>query len=283
MLESHIFSKPYFDRHGLIVAEDGGELIGYVHGGFGPNEMGSDISTEMGVTCLYLIRPDKDTLPLRRDLVTACEDYLRSRGAKVLYAGGIYPVNPFYLGFYGGSELPGILESDGSALETFVAAGYQEIDRCVVLRRDIAGFRAPVDRQQVQIRRRFRIEVDYSPGQPSWWDACTGPVSETTRLVLYPQQAKQPCGSLAFWLIEPLSLNLGAPTAGLMRLVIDETRRRLGLATFLNVEAIRYLRETGITQVEAQTMQANSAALTLYRKLGFRQVDQGLVLRKAAR
>jgi ribosomal protein S18 acetylase RimI-like enzyme len=57
--------------------------------------------------------------------------------------------------------------------------------------------------------------------------------------------------------------------------------QRIGLATFLNVEAIRYLQTSGMGLVEAQTMQQNTAARGLYEKLGFKQVDQGIVLRKS--
>ena len=57
--------------------------------------------------------------------------------------------------------------------------------------------------------------------------------------------------------------------------------QRSGLATFLNVEAIRYLQTSGMGLVEVQTMQQNTAARGLYEKLGFEQVDQGIVLRKS--
>ena len=36
----------------------------------------------------------------------------------------------------------------------------------------------------------------------------------------------------------------------------------------------------GFTGLDAQTMDHNAAALALYRKLGFEQVDQGVVFRK---
>ncbi len=38
----------------------------------------------------------------------------------------------------------------------------------------------------------------------------------------------------------------------------------------------------GVLLVEAQTMQNNAPALTLYQKLGFRKVDEGIVYRKDA-
>src|SRR6476469_711267 len=35
VLEKHVFAKPWFDRHGLIVACDGPRLVGFAHAGFG--------------------------------------------------------------------------------------------------------------------------------------------------------------------------------------------------------------------------------------------------------
>ena len=47
----------------------------------------------------------------------------------MIYAGGIRPLNGFYLGLYGGSELPGILASDPVLNDRPLRNGYREIDR----------------------------------------------------------------------------------------------------------------------------------------------------------
>ena len=44
-LEAAVFSKPYFDRHGLIVARDGDRLLGFANAAFGPNDDRSLFST----------------------------------------------------------------------------------------------------------------------------------------------------------------------------------------------------------------------------------------------
>jgi ribosomal protein S18 acetylase RimI-like enzyme len=45
-------------------------------------------------------------------------------------------------------------------------------------------------------------------------------------------------------------------------------------------EAFTRLVGRGVARVEAQTMQTNLPALALYKKLGFSQVDEGIVFRK---
>jgi hypothetical protein len=59
----------------------------------------------------------------------------------------------FYLSLYGGADLPGILDSTPGMQEIFHRAGYAEGERIGVLRRPLAGFRPPVNRLQLAIRR----------------------------------------------------------------------------------------------------------------------------------
>jgi tetratricopeptide (TPR) repeat protein len=71
----------------------------------------------------------------------------------VIYAGGVRPLNAFYLGLYGGSELPGVLAGDTSFHMACQQRGYREIDRVHIIQLDLACFRAPITRNQRQLRR----------------------------------------------------------------------------------------------------------------------------------
>jgi ribosomal protein S18 acetylase RimI-like enzyme len=63
---------------------------------------------------------------------------------------------------------------------------------------------------------------------------------------------------------------------------VPADHRRKGLATFLLGEAFDRLRNRGILLIEAQTMRQNAPALAMYSKLGFKQVDEGVMYRKEA-
>ena len=110
VLERHVFAKPYFDRHGLILAFEEDALVGFVHAGFGPNPDRSDLDISIGVICLLMVRPRDDQLAIRQRLVEEAERYLLARGATEIRAGCIRTSSPFYLGLYGGSDMAGILE-----------------------------------------------------------------------------------------------------------------------------------------------------------------------------
>ena len=67
---------------------------------------------------------------------------------------------------------------------------------------------------------------------------------------------------------------------GMIDLLIDENDRRKGLATFLISEALRHLSESGIALIHAQVPQTNEPSLNLLRKLGFEEVDYGVLYGK---
>jgi ribosomal protein S18 acetylase RimI-like enzyme len=280
LLEQLIFSKPYFDPAGLIVAVQENEVVGFAHAGFGANEDETQITRETGTTHQLLLRADYRQDGLADELLVRAESYLRDRGAKVVYAGGIRPMNAFYLGLYGGSELPGVLLTDPILGATCMRGGYREIDRVHILQLDLACFRPPITREQRQLRRDAVCHETYDPPVRSWWEAVTIGDYERLRLSLTSASNSQPLATVDFWDIEPLSTSWGVATAGMLDLRVESECRRKGLATYLLSEAFGRLRARGIVCVEAQTMQHNQPALALYAKLGFKKVDEGVVYRK---
>ncbi len=280
LLEALVFAKPYFDPAGLLIGLDNHRPLGFVHAGFGCDESRNRICTEMGVTCLLLVHGSQDHDRIGRELLAAAEGYLRARGAKTLYGGAIRPLDPFYLGLYGGSELPGILRSDAATLRLFQSASYRIVDECAVLHCDLSTFRIPIDRQQLMHKRNYRITPVAAPAASNWWDACTSPPNDAMQFDLFPGSAAATVGRVQYWFLDPLARGWGSVAAGLIHLEIDETHRRIGLGTYLVAESLRQLRVSGVNLVEVQTMRHNEAALALYAKLGFREVDQGVVLRK---
>ncbi len=119
LLEQLVFAKPYFDPEGLILALADERPVGFVHAGFGASDEQSAVDTDSGTTYLMMLRADSRDAALADQLLNHAEDYLRRRGAKLIYAGGVRPLNAFYLGLYGGSELPGILVSDPVAHDAY--------------------------------------------------------------------------------------------------------------------------------------------------------------------
>jgi ribosomal protein S18 acetylase RimI-like enzyme len=229
---------------------------------------------------MVLVRPDQPAAEVAAGLLDHTEQYLLDRGAKVLYGGAIQPLNPFYLGLYGGAELPGILSSDHVALELFRSHGYREIDETLIFRRDLTDFQVPMDRAQLALRRQMTIQMTADPPSRSWWDACTTSDFDLTRFEVMPRGGGQVLARATFRGMEPAGAGTFVRAAGLIHLDVDAARRRQGLATYLLGEVFQSCSRQGIMLVEVQTMARNAAAIALYRKLGFRQADRGTVFRK---
>lgn len=272
----------HFDRRGLIVATRDDVPVGFVHAGFGPNEEGAAIDTSMGTTHMMMLRSGHEDLSLADDLLAASEDYLRENGASVIYAGGIKPLNSFYLGLYGGSEIPGVLQSNTMLCEACIRAGYSQSAQVSILQCDMVRFRPPVSRKVRQLRRSVTMREMLDPAAQNWWEACVWGTQLRDHFQLSDRATDQVIAKASFWDVQPLSACWGVCTAGLCDLYVDPEWRRRGCGTYLLAEAFRLLRRRGVGTVEAQTMSTNEVALAFYEKMGFVEVDQGVVFRKNA-
>ena len=279
LLEVAVFSKPYFDRQGLIVALDGERAVGFAHAAFGPSADRSGIDQTVGTTLLVAVVPHADHDAIGHGLLARCEAYLQDRGAMTLLGGGSADMRSFYLGLYGGSDLPGILDSSPQMQGIFQRAGYEVGERIAVLRRRLAGYRPPINRLQVAIRRNTVLRVIDEPTRRTWWEAAT-----TTGIALRRYElrnhSEEVLGSASLWDMQPLSSAWGVTAAGLLHIDIEGPRRRQGLAKYVVAEAMHDLAEEGVSLMETHVATSNAAALALFESLGFETAEFGTVFRK---
>lgn len=276
LLEAGVFSKPYFDREGLIVAVDtaADRIVGFAHAAFGPNADHSAIDTRVGTTLLVAVVQHPEAESIGAGLLRRCEEYLRRRGATTLFGGGSAEMRSFYLGLYGGSDLPGILDSSPAMQRVFRQAGYVEADRIAVLRRPLAGFRPPVNRQQVAIRRTTVLRAIDEPMRRTWWEAATTTGIALRRYELRAQ-GNELLGTASYWDMQPLAESWGVSAAGLLHVGVEGGRRREGLAHYLVAESMHDLAQEGVTLAETHVSEANVAAMRLFTKLGFTAGEHG--------
>ena len=275
VLEQHVLAKPWFDRNGLIVACDGARPVGFAHAGFGADCEQRQLDCSQGTTCLLLIAPHEQRPQIAQELLAASEDYLRRRGAKQLYAGSQFPLNPFYLGLYGSSDTASVLASNKGFVELLLASGYQPKHRRVMAGRTLAGFRPPVDREQLQVRRRFKLAGPTDVLPDNWWDASVWALHELSRFDLVLPDGGEPIVSATLWDIDPLAASWGVRTVGLIHLDDTPEAREAGLSTFLLSEVLRQYQASGYAHFEAQAASEDESLLELFDKLGLIRYDQG--------
>jgi ribosomal protein S18 acetylase RimI-like enzyme len=254
-------------------------MVGFAQAGFGPNADRSGVDTSEGSTLLVAVVPHPEAETIGDRLLAASEAYLRSRGAAVLLGGGSAAMRSFYLGLYGGSDMPGILDSSATMQAVFRRAGYVEHDRVAVLRRALAGFRPPVNRHQLAIRRTTHLRVIDEPARRTWWEAATTTGMALRRYELCAEEDRL-IGSASFWDMQPLASVWGVVAAGLLDIEIEGGRRRQGLAHFLLADALQDLAREGVALVETHASRSNVAALMLFSKLGFEAVEHGTLFRR---
>ncbi|HEX5102786.1 MAG TPA: GNAT family N-acetyltransferase [Pirellulaceae bacterium] len=280
LLEKLVFAKPWFDHNGLIVAVDGARPVGFAHAGFGASTDQCNIDMHEGTICQLMVSPHEQRGIIAVELLSAAEDYLRRRGAQHIHAGCQFPMNPFYLGLYGGSQAPGVLDSDTQFSELVAGAGFRPDRRRLLWRRPLAGFRSPVDRQWMQVRRRFVAAGPREVLPDNWWDACVWTHFDWARYDLNLPGGGESVISATLWDIEPLARSWGRQTAGLVRLDDTPEARDEGLTGFLLGEILRLCQAEGYAQFEAQTSDSDAPLAELLVRLGFEQYDRAALWSK---
>ena len=277
-----IMGKLHFDAEGLIVAvrEADRKIVGFVHAGFGPVEPEGPslaLDRELGAIVMYAVEPGLDDPELDRRLILAAERYLRDRGAKVIYAGGQYPLNPFYWGLYGGSEFAGILGGHVGFRRAVDRAGYQAVATSVLWEADLV--RPEIrDPKALLLRRLTRVEVGDDAPFERWWDSLALGHFRPTIYRLSSKIDGRYLAGAATW--EMLGFRRdGLCRTGLISLDVAADQRRKGYGRHLVAEVLRHARTQMTEVVGVVTSMENAPALALYKSAGFAEVDVAVLYR----
>ena len=285
-LERCVFSKPYYDPDGLIVAEDGRSVVGFAHAGFGTNADETAIDPTRGVVCAIAVRSSYRRHGIGTELLKEAERYLTDRGTRVLHAGpathcaGAPPLNPFYFGLYGGSDLSGFLLSDPAAAPFLEHHGYAAAQTTLVLQRRLDGPVTAADPRFATLRRQYDIKLMPRASIGTWWQECVLGVLEPVEFRLADRLSGQAAARALIWEMEGYSARWNVPAAGLMDIQVRSDLRRQGLAKFLVTQILRKLHEEYFGIVEVQSPERNTTATALFQSLGFERVDTGRVYRR---
>jgi ribosomal protein S18 acetylase RimI-like enzyme len=279
-LERHVFAKPFFDPAGLILAEEDGKLVGFAHAGFGPGPNEATLSTKVGILCAIAVRPGHRRRGIGSALLERCESYLTDRGSQTLLAGPLKPNAPFYLGLYGGSDLPGFLASDPDAAPFLARHGYEAGEPVLVYQHRLDEPLVIADARFSSLRRRFELRVLPRIPLGSWWQECVLGLIEPVEFRLEDKLTNRPVARAIAWEMEGFSWRWSQPAVGLMDVLVLDSMRRQGIGKFLVAQVLRYLQDQFFAVAEVHAPAGNAAAVGLFRTLGFEQVDEGRSYRK---
>lgn len=284
-LDVHAFGSVLFDREGLIIAERDGRPVGFVHAGFGADEPVSErpfaVSTDMGVVAMLAVEPGPDASEVAEGLIVEAEGHLRSRGAKVLYGGGQYPLNPFYWGLYGGAEASGVPSSHALFSSALSVLGYEPVSTTVHLhynldQEETRDPRAPL------LRRQLAVDFDEDPVPTDWWENIALTDFRLTHVRLESRTTGAEIARARTWDMSWFGREDGNARLGVFGVEVAPDHRGRGYGRFLITEILRRAREYRFARAEIQTLADNEPALGLYQSLGFEPVEQSTVFRLPA-
>ncbi len=279
-LEYCVLAKPYFDPAGLIVAEEDGGCLGFAHGGFGPDGTGRALCYQEGVVCFFGVRPAFRKHGIGSTLLELCEAYLREKGAQTIFTGPHRLRNPFYLGLYGGSNLPGFLTSQGDVQPFLAKHQYQVCRETLILQRSLRPPLKLTDPRCAAHRQQYELGAGVPRKYPSWWQECVLNPLEPIEFFLKEKTTGARVANALVWEMPSLSGRGAVPAVGIVDLEVVESKRRLGLGKFFLAMVMRTLQDQYFETAEIQVDLANTAAVNLCRGLGFEQVDLGRVYKK---
>lgn len=291
IVDQFVLAKPYFDRDGLILAWEGDRPVGFVHAGFRVDQQRQGFDERQGITCLLMVVPHQKRDEIARELLLRSEAYLRRRGAQRLYGGSPDPWDAFYLGLYGGSGSPGVLNDDQPAMEAYRALGYEEMTETLIWQCDLSSFRPPVDRHLIQLKRELEVRPIADVLPSNWWEAWTFAQLERTQFQACSRREPSVRARADVWDVEPLASSWGIHAAGLLNMATvhraegpepseDEQR---WLHVFLLSETMRQLRGWGVTMMEAQLDRDDLFGQSVCRTLGFEEMGRATRFVKAVR
>ena len=277
-----VLGRPYFEADGLILAEDEGRLVGFVHAGFGPESPAGPshrIDREMGTIAMLVVDPDRDDPALEVGLFAEAEAYLRGRGAKVLYAGGQIELSSFYWGAYGGSECSGILGPHRAFHRASRASGYEPVASTLLFEVDLAAPECR-DPKSLLIRRQTRLEIIEDAIPSNWWESSAIGYTQISRFRVVAKVDDRELATASTWDMAAFGRGDGKARTGVIDVEVAEGERRKGFGRFLLSEVLRHCRNQWGEVVCLQTRSTNEPAISLYASLGFEAVETATLYRR---
>lgn len=282
LLDRWVLSKPYFEPNAITIAEDveSKSIVGFSLAGFGPNEEWSRLDVSKGVVCCVLVKPQWRRRGVGRELLRRAEHYLSERGATVLIAGPQRPNNPYLFGLYGGSNSPGILDSDADARPFLTKLGYQAAERMFVYQRRLDQPINLADPRLVMLRKRYDVQLLKAAVVGSWFQECVWSTLDPAEFRAVDKLTGMPAARATAWELEGFGWKWNYPSAGIIDVQVRPDLRRQGLAKMLVTHILRTLQDQFFGIGELMVSADDPSAVGLCTSVGFEQIDAGYAYRK---
>jgi len=252
-------SKSHFDPAGLLVAVEGGNVVGWTHACVAPGSEPYHDPAKPAAQIRMLIYP-RHRLKVGGALVAEATNWLKKSGQSRLFAIHAQHGYPFYRGLWMGGEpmAPNSLPHLQLALEV---GGYHNTQESIFMAAQMAS--APAE-----ARAAVAIELVDEPAEmrhEAMRESWTGFAPMRTRALLNGEEV----GSTGWVVLPHLGETLGAPGMSIWSLGVREEHRRKGIAAALIARAMRLSYAQGARFASVGTQLWNAPAHATYAKFGF--------------
>ena len=280
ILELFVFSQPFFDRNGFIVAVDSDRVIGFVHAGFSVNESQQALDRSQGIIAGIVVHPDFRRQGIATELFRHAESYLTHCGANSIVVGGGLDGNGFYNGIYGGLQAAGFASRVAPWFEFLGKIGYEPQPATLVLHKDLTVGRDPVSTRLIRHRRRLNLVITDRMSELSWWWHVRFGQLDALRFELCERHDESCVASGQIIGLDVYIPKWGVRAVGIRDVDVPAAGRRQGYGLSLVLEICRRLREQSVQVMEAQVDSRNEAAIALFQAAGFEQAEELVTFRR---
>lgn len=287
-----IFSKAYFRADELLLAvSETGEAIGFIHFGMIPTRsdaaQGTENATEstagqtsVGVIHRLCVNPLPNEEPIAESLIQQAVARLKAAGATVCQGLGGGEDSVFYLGIAEGDNSMGVLAHDHRSQNWFHRAGFAPTQPTECWELELASFRPPMDRMQIQVRRNCTIGRMLEEDYDDWLESAVLGHCEQVRFHLMVKSPPMLAGILKCWFPDPEVADVDGGVVRIRIPELPETEMERERFIYLLSESLRQLQQDRKRVVRAVASAQKQKTVTVLQKLGFRSVVHGLLFEK---
>lgn len=279
-LEIFGLAKPYFDDRNLLIAEQDGEVVGFLHCGPTANETQTDLHpSSIGISS-FCVKPQDDDDSVAAALLEHLLNSAAEQQKTECFFKPILPNCAFYLGVGPADSMAGATTCDARARKWISEHGFVPNTPTCQWELDLSSFQAPVDRTQIQIRRAAQVNRQVDEPTLPWWQACVLGHTEQTAFQLTHRTEKRVLGEILYWSIAPELLPIPDSLMWLWPPREGDDPQAAAELQFLLSESLRQFQSERVATVRTVLLADENSNTAILRKLGFAPAENGVVFRR---
>jgi predicted N-acetyltransferase YhbS len=283
VFDACVIAKPFFVAEDLLILEDDGSPVGFVHVGYGGNEAKSNIDHQNAMLSCLCVEPHRDEESIADNLIQAAIGRIEQHSSSHVIAIGSPASYAFYIGVAAGDGLMGVVATD-SRLQRWLGHNRFEPSRpteCWEV--DLASFRPPMDRGQFAVRRAASVVRVLDELHEQWWDAVVLGHTEQIRFQLFSRQHSAITNEVSFWYTDQAFSGISSQAARIWLPKFPDDTEGRDRYVFLLSEAFRQLQSERFSTVRAIAAPDQQASVSVLQRLSFRSVLHGLIFERRLR